>query len=98
MENRMPGPSLKMYFNDETEYHAVLKIAAQHDLTLPQYAHACIIKVTQEVIDAREALRAEEEAKQKAMSETIDEKVPDTLEAPTEDTSTTEVVDAENQQ
>jgi len=48
-------PSCKFHFSTEDEFQTVLMIAAQHNLKLNEYARACVIKVTQEVIDSRNA-------------------------------------------
>ena len=48
-------PSCKFHFSTEDEFQTVLMIAAQYNLKLNEYARACVIKVTQEVIDFRTA-------------------------------------------
>jgi len=63
----MPGPSVKIYFSDSDEYNTILKVAAQHDLTLPQYILASVIRTTNEVFKARQ--EAEEAAKGTTPSE-----------------------------
>lgn len=50
----MSGPSVKIYFSSQEEYHTILKVAAQHDLTLPQYVLASVIRTTNEVFSERE--------------------------------------------
>lgn len=81
----MPGPSLKLYFADETEYHTVLKIAAQHDMTLPQYAHACIIRTTNEVLAERAKIREAQAAQVAESAEpTESAEQPETVVEPTE--------------
>ena len=64
----MSGPSCKIYFNNEDEYHTIVKIAAQHDMTLPQYVHACVIRTTNEVLTAR----MEEEAAREETTEEVE--------------------------
>ena len=42
----MSGPSCKIYFTTEEEYWAIVKIAASHDMTLPQFVHSSVIEVS----------------------------------------------------
>lgn len=70
----MPGPSVKTYFSNESEYHTILKIAAQHDMTLPQYVHACVIRTTNEVLAERAKAQQPEQPPEVEVSNDTEDK------------------------
>lgn len=51
----MSGPSCKIYFNDETEYFEVTKIAALHDMQLPTFVRNATIAACNQYLAALNA-------------------------------------------
>ena len=73
------GPSLKLYFQNEEERHVTVMVAAKHGMTLPQYAKACLVKITQDYLDSQSAAAAaaEAEAANENTGETVNQAVGD---------------------
>jgi len=93
----MSGTSVKVYFENEEERWTITKIAAQHDMTLPEYARLCLIKVTNDVLAERaeaqqalEAQNAEESAEPETGSATADQGGDQETEEVSEDTQASE--------